>query len=948
MAERIVSPGVFTREKDLSFLPQGVADIGAAIIGPTKKGPAFVPTMISNFSEFEEMFGELDKNYYTPYTVQQYLRSAGTVTVVRVLGIGGYEQDAIEIYGLTGHGKKVTLAVLAPSVGGVEGTADLSTSVVSGSWSTSAGVQVKVAGTNITTYEKTVSFATSSADYIGNIFSRDPKVKSAGGTPIPVYLYKLNDGINSYTSSAGGWAATVAGGFGKVASGSFLSQGGANITASGTVTKVNLNSQASVNYFTSVTLNDGETMDGKYPSNGEDHYYEFSSTAATMMSNFATKLNDVYGDDLTATTTSATSMSIAAKTIGSDANSWTFTTGSTKTAIANEADAHLTLGGGLLAHNNISGSQITLDLRDGSTSYNSDGTAGVWTGNSDYCVARTPYIQSQKIAGARPNLFRVYTRSHGTDMNSKFRVGISNVKAASAVAGSDYGTFTLSLFRHAPGKSNDGEQIDSWDQLTFDPESTNYFARRIGDRHVTIDSNGKLTYLGEWPNLSKHIRVGDYADLEGLPKTVVPMGHQTIQNPVGGMPSASFVTSQINRTTDEFNSNIYYGFDFDKDRRPDNMEYLSPIAKGVGYGNNVSMSLEDMTGHADASVLGSTYASGSQKITLSNSAIQQRKFLVPFQWGFDGDNPGTPLKTGTDISATNTMGFDCSSATTSGSIVYRRAINAISNPDEFDINLLATPGIIHRLHPKVTNHAISKLEARADAFYVMDAAAYGDTIATTTNTVSSMDTNYAATYYPWVKIVDSDTNLPVWVPPSVVLPGVIAFTDKVAHEWFAPAGLNRGGLTTVLEAKTRLTHAERDQLYEDRVNPIATFPGQGVVVFGQKTLQAKPSALDRINVRRLLIALKKFIASASRYLVFEQNTVATRNRFLNIVNPYLESVQSNSGLSAFRVVMDDTNNTPDVVDRNRLVGQIFIQPTRTAEFIVLDFIVQPTGASFPE
>jgi len=185
-------------------------------------------------------------------------------------------------------------------------------------------------------------------------------------------------------------------------------------------------------------------------------------------------------------------------------------------------------------------------------------------------------------------------------------------------------------------------------------------------------------------------------------------------------------------------------------------------------------------------------------------------------------------------------------------------------------------------------------------------------------------------------------------PPSVVLPGVIAFTDKVAHEWFAPAGLNRGGLTSVLEAQTRLTHSERDDLYEDRVNPIASFPGQGVCVWGQKTLQARPSALDRVNVRRLLIKLKKFIASSSRYLVFEQNTAGTRNRFMNIVNPFLESVQANSGLSAFRVVMDDTNNTPDVVDRNQLVGQIFIQPTRTAEFIVLDFIVQPTGAAFPE
>ena len=289
-----------------------------------------------------------------------------------------------------------------------------------------------------------------------------------------------------------------------------------------------------------------------------------------------------------------------------------------------------------------------------------------------------------------------------------------------------------------------------------------------------------------------------------------------------------------------------------------------------------------------------------------------------------------------------------SSAAASGSVAYKRAINAISNPDEFDINLLATPGVIHSLHSTVTNHAISKTEARADALYILDSSAYADSISTVKNTIKTLDTNYAATYYPWVKIRDRDTNRPVWVPPSVVLPGVISFTDRIAHEWFAPAGLNRGGLTTVLEAKTRLTHAERDDLYENRINPIASFPGQGVVVFGQKTLQSKPSALDRINVRRLLIALRKFIASSSRYLVFEQNTQALRNRFLNIVNPYLEQVQANSGLSAFRVVMDDSNNTPDVVDRNQLVGQIFIQPTRTAEFIVLDFVVQPTGATFPE
>ena len=203
-------------------------------------------------------------------------------------------------------------------------------------------------------------------------------------------------------------------------------------------------------------------------------------------------------------------------------------------------------------------------------------------------------------------------------------------------------------------------------------------------------------------------------------------------------------------------------------------------------------------------------------------------------------------------------------------------------------------------------------------------------------------------YYPWVKILDATVNKFVWVPPSVVLPGVVAYNDKVAYPWFAPAGLNRGGLTRVADVYTRLTHSERDDLYEGKVNPIAIFPNVGVTVWGQKTLQTKPSALDRINVRRLLIKLKKFIASSTKYLVFENNTAATRLRFLNIVNPYLESVQQRQGLYAFKVVMDETNNTPDVIDRNQMVGQLFLQPTKTAEFIIIDFNILPTGAAFPE
>jgi phage tail sheath protein FI len=238
------------------------------------------------------------------------------------------------------------------------------------------------------------------------------------------------------------------------------------------------------------------------------------------------------------------------------------------------------------------------------------------------------------------------------------------------------------------------------------------------------------------------------------------------------------------------------------------------------------------------------------------------------------------------------------------------------------------------------------VEDRQDCFYIADFSEAGSDIADTTLQSNSVDSNYVATYYPWVKTIDNNNNKIMSVPPSVLMPGVFAANDRLAAEWFAPAGLNRGGITGAISVLNRLTHSERDTLYENKVNPIAAFPGQGIVAFGQKTLQDKASALDRINVRRLLITVKKFIASTSRYLLFEQNTTTTRNRFLNTVNPYFEAIQQRQGLYAFKVVMDETNNTPDVIDRNVLAGQIFLQPAKTAEFIVIDFNILPTGASF--
>ena len=278
---------------------------------------------------------------------------------------------------------------------------------------------------------------------------------------------------------------------------------------------------------------------------------------------------------------------------------------------------------------------------------------------------------------------------------------------------------------------------------------------------------------------------------------------------------------------------------------------------------------------------------------------------------------------------------------------YTIALNLLNNKDDYRFNVISAPGLTTQNAASQVTSLSSVAINRGDNIAIVDLVNWGAETATVTTQAATYNTSYAAAYWPWVQTIDPDTGQTVWVPASTVIPGVMAFTDRSSEPWFAPAGLNRGGLGTVIRAEKKLASATRDTLYTANVNPIATFPQAGVVVFGQKTLQKAATALDRVNVRRLLISLKNYISQISDSLVFEQNSAATRNNFLTQVNPYLESVRQRQGLYAFKVVMDESNNGPDVVDRNELVGQIYLQPTKTAEFIILDFNVLPTGATFP-
>tara|TARA_A100001201_G_scaffold142922_1_gene142560 strand:+ start:43 stop:1869 length:1827 start_codon:yes stop_codon:yes gene_type:complete len=444
-----------------------------------------------------------------------------------------------------------------------------------------------------------------------------------------------------------------------------------------------------------------------------------------------------------------------------------------------------------------------------------------------------------------------------------------NLRVEVSTRNSNKGTFTL-LIRRGDDSIKRKQILETWNNLSLDPNEPNFISKVIGDQTQTYatdsDGNAYLQYTGSYVNKSKYVRVVSVS--------------KTTPNYLDG------------------NGDI-------------NDAYLATgsFLPGVGSGS-----------------IHGAFGGGSDGTVITDAG---HNFYE-------------------DVVQTNWQGFNVASGQAANTS-FLNAIALLGNADQYDINMIIAPGIIGgQIGSNIITKAIDTAEDRADAFVIMDSSHYGDPLSTSTAQAEARNTSYAATYYPWVQVTDADLGVDRWVPPSVVIPGVIAFNDKVAHPWFAPAGLNRGGIDTAVRAERKLTNANRDTLYESNVNPIATFPGQGVSVFGQKTLQKKASALDRINVRRLLITVKKFIASTSRFILFEQNNPATRARFLNIVNPYLEQVQANSGLNAFRVIMDETNNTPDIVDRNILFGELFLQPTRTAEFIVLDFTIQPTGASFPE
>ena len=467
--------------------------------------------------------------------------------------------------------------------------------------------------------------------------------------------------------------------------------------------------------------------------------------------------------------------------------------------------------------------------------------------------------------------FVLETLSQGTIMNNSYNAtngtsslasgSLNNIRWEVTFSDTASGVFSIAI-RRGDDYQNQKIVLETWTNLSLDPNSNNYIAYVIGDQTVNPaqDESGEyyLQYSGSYVNRSRYIRV-----------------------------------KSVNLPTPNFLNNLGQA----------QSQYTGSIPK-MGSGS--------LQGSFSGAV-GTTVVAGPMKL-YENIPATAATYANNIQ-GVIGDD-------------------------------YAIGVSLLGNKDQYDFKTVYAPGLNAQNASGKVNDILSLAQNRGTCIAVVDMTSYGQNLTSATQQSTTIDSSYGATYWPWIQLRSRETGKLFFCPASTIVPAVYEYNDKVSAEWFAPAGLTRGGLTTVIQPERRLTVSQRDTLYASKINPIAIFPGQGTVIYGQKTLQSKATALDRVNVRRLLIAVKRYIGQIGETLIFEQNSQTTRNNFLNQVNPYLQYVQQKQGLYAFRVVMDETNNTPDVIDRNQLVGSIYLQPTKTAEYILLDFNVLPTGATF--
>jgi len=896
---RFVSPGVFTNEIDNSRLPRAPDAIGPAIIGRSQRGPILRPVRVESFSDFTDIFGEpvaggvggdvwRDGNRtaptYAAYAAQAYLKNSGGLTFVR---LGGYENDNAETAGAAGWKTNNAYGLFVMPI---SGSGDIFTTDGAADAVLSAIVYADASGTDFGLVGKELSGSAQSTS------SQNKWIRATGNQ----LEFKI-----------------VVGGEEKV---------------------INFDKN-SKKYIRSV-LNTNPILTNDSITTSPEEYF-LGETFGTFVEE---KIGSIAGSNFAACLVKLAS-------------------GSCDFGNFKEEAQNAESGWVVSQHKGATGSFAAVD--------------------GEYPVQK---------------LFRFVGLSEGEWNSQNLKISIEDIKEPPNQY-VKFGSFTVSI-RKMSDNDMTPQYIERYTNLSLDPSSENYIAKKIGDKYANWDYEKKeFIEYGLYNNNSKFVRVEMDSDVDaGLTdKDLIPFGFYAptvisdsvavrsgssvtvdfISSAVTGNQifSASFMLPEIpmlETTADSVASSftsMFFGLKTNVEKtKKTNADLVDLVRiKPVGYSgeNSFLFSLDDLSG----SFSGSTFqrsqpvvwaegkrAAGQSFTALGSSSVllaNFNRFTLPLVGGSDGvditeKDPFNKRVLGVGDEYTN---YAYNSV--------KVAVEAIADAEIVEMNLAAMPGIENE---GLTGLLMDKCEVRGDALAIIDLKGDYDPTAPTvkpsvTDVINNLsdrgiNSSYGCAFFPWVLIRDTINNNTVWVPPSVAALGTFSSSQKKTELWFAPAGFNRGGLTDgaaglpVIQTALRLNSKNRDDLYAANINPIATFPAEGIVIFGQKTLQVTPSALDRINVRRLMIYLKKEVSSMAKVVLFDPNVEVTWKRFTNLAVPFLESVQARFGLSDFRVVLDSTTTTPELVDRNIVYAKILLKPTRAIEFIALDFVLAPTGASF--
>jgi len=901
-----VSPGVKFKERDLSFVSKNVGLTTLGLVGETPKGPAFQPIAVSSKADLTSRFGSQsvekypngDLKFQLPYVANAYMDESDQLVVTRLLGLSGYQAG-------TAWGLRVSAGI------------DLSTTGVTSTGTSVAAFSGSMyLGTPITNVGQT-----------GTIFTGYTKFNATQFQTIVRDFKVLTLSLGSGTVQVTGTTVT----------GSSLSE------FEGMVLAV-VRSRANIE----------DVVDGSPVTT-------FDATQLQMVANNTTLgAGDFFGKFTLRAGTGITNTEDYIVSLNPDGREFITNVLGDKPKGKNTKVYVESVYPDLIRKLDADGVAYGI-----STSIINATTNTFTDYRESFKTPETPWVVSELRGNKIERLFKFISISDGNMANQEIKVSIANIDPISR-------EFDI-VVRDFYDTDANVNVLESFTRCSMQKGLTNYIGARVGtaDGEFTIQSNYFVVEIDSnapgdsFPAGFEGYVVFDWAS--GSTGSGVNGQSPEILYKTGYTASDRVNRVYLGISERAFDANGLVGTGIDQ-----NFYNYNGLDISASNGNAPSGYIKTKGYHLDSAATGSSYVDGLNVIgsfvvgaasfqtasdvtnpsnPYSNKAA--RKFTFAPYGGFDGWNEHRFVRSITDLYKKGGIydGVPAGATPNNDYQAWELGVATFQNSEEVTINVFATPGINWSDNIGLVNETIEMIEQkRADSLYIIDAPDVEDSPSMADDLVdlldsTDIDSNYSATFAPWVQIKDSINNQNVYIPPTAEVVKSIAFTDNIKFPWFAPAGLQRG-VTDAIRARRKLSLDERDTLYAGRINPMATFADTGVAIFGQKTLQKKESALDRINVRRLLLQLRVLISNIAVRLLFEQNDQTTIDEFLAKVNPILETVKRERGLEDFKVVMDSSNNTPETRDRNELYGEIFIKPTKAVEFIGLTFTITPSGASF--